>query len=171
MTVLTYALGRIIEWGIRGQLKCEGTRAETRFRLSAKQTSPFKSAGASVRSTTGSRGMRISGSDAGYTVFRGSAKGTGYPLQFASFPLHFPSRVSPCAITFQLQSTTHITSHKWTWWIPSDLHVRSINLARILSCNVCSHPSSTAVIRLICHRIYFQNIRQLYWLACLAVWL
>ena len=28
----------------RGQLKCVGTRAETRFRLSAKRTSPFKSA-------------------------------------------------------------------------------------------------------------------------------
>ena len=29
----------------RGQLKCDGTRAETKFRLSAKRTSPFKSAG------------------------------------------------------------------------------------------------------------------------------
>ena len=29
----------------RGQLKCDGTHAETRFRLSAKRTSPFKSAG------------------------------------------------------------------------------------------------------------------------------
>ena len=28
----------------RDQLKCDGTRAETRFRLSAKRTSPFKSA-------------------------------------------------------------------------------------------------------------------------------
>ena len=30
---------------VRGQLKCDGTRAETRFRLSAKRTSPFKSVG------------------------------------------------------------------------------------------------------------------------------
>jgi len=30
---------------VRGQLKCDGTRAETRFRPSAKRTSPFKSAG------------------------------------------------------------------------------------------------------------------------------
>jgi len=52
----------------------------TRFRLSAKRTSPFKSAGASVQSTTGSPGVRISGSNAGYTMFRGSVKGTGYPL-------------------------------------------------------------------------------------------
>ena len=64
----------------RGRLKCDGTRDETRFRLSAKRTSPFKSAGASVQSTAGSRGVRISGSYAGYTVFRGSVKGTGCPL-------------------------------------------------------------------------------------------
>ena len=49
----------------RLRLKCDGTRAETRFRLSAKRTSPFKSAGASVQSTTGSRGVRISGSNVG----------------------------------------------------------------------------------------------------------
>ena len=64
----------------RLQLKCDGTRAETRFPLSAKRTSPFKSEGASIQSTTGSRGVRISGSNAGYTMFRGSVKGTGYPL-------------------------------------------------------------------------------------------
>jgi hypothetical protein len=62
------------------RLKCVGTHAETRFRLSTKRTSPFKSAGASVRSTTGSRGVRISGSNAGYTMFLGSVKSTGYPL-------------------------------------------------------------------------------------------
>jgi hypothetical protein len=56
----------------RPRLKCDGTRAETRFRLSAKWTSPFKSAGASVQSTTGSRGVRISGSNSEYTMFRGS---------------------------------------------------------------------------------------------------
>jgi hypothetical protein len=54
------------------RLKCDGTRAETKFCLSAKRTSPFKSAGASVQSTTGSRGVRISGSNAGYTKFQGS---------------------------------------------------------------------------------------------------
>ena len=33
-------------WGVgKGQLKCGGTRAETRFRLSAKRTRPLKSAG------------------------------------------------------------------------------------------------------------------------------
>ena len=43
----------------------DGTRAETRFRLSPKRTSPFKSAGASVQSTAGCRGVRISLSNAG----------------------------------------------------------------------------------------------------------
>ena len=57
-----YSSGRL-------RLKCDGTHAETKFRLSAKRTSPFKSTGASVQSTTGSRGVRISGSNAGYTMF------------------------------------------------------------------------------------------------------
>ena len=64
----------------RGQLKCDGTCAETRFSLSAKRTSPFKLTRESVQSTTGSRGVRISGSNAGYTMFRGSVKSTGYSL-------------------------------------------------------------------------------------------
>jgi len=50
------------------------------FVFRRKRTSPFKSAEASVQSTTGSRGVRISGSNAGYTMFRGTVKGTGYPL-------------------------------------------------------------------------------------------
>jgi len=79
-------------WDCRGQLKCDGTRVETRFRLPAKWTSPFKSAVASVQSTTGSRGVRISGSNAGYTMFRGSVKGTGYPLHL---PVS-PSLLLPC---------------------------------------------------------------------------
>jgi hypothetical protein len=47
------------------------------FVFSTERTSPFKSAGASVQSTTGSRGVGISGSNAGYTMCRGSVKGTG----------------------------------------------------------------------------------------------
>ena len=86
----------------RGQLKCDGTRAETRFRLPAKGTSSFKSAGESVQSTTGSGGVRISGSNAGYTMSRGSVKGTGYPLHSPVTP-SLPLPASQCAITFQLE--------------------------------------------------------------------
>jgi len=76
--------------GGRLRLKCDGTRAETRFLLSAKRTCPFKSAGASVQSTTGSRGVRISGNNAGYTMFRGSVKGNWPPTPFANFLLTSP---------------------------------------------------------------------------------
>jgi len=75
--------------GCRLRLKCDGTRAETKFRLS---TSPFKSAEASVQSTTDSRGVRIRGSNARYTMFRGSVKNTGYPLH----PSVSPSVPLPC---------------------------------------------------------------------------
>ena len=76
----------------RGRLKCDGTSAETRFRLSVKRASPFQSVGASVQSTAGSRDVRISGSNAGYTMFRGSVNGTDYPLHSTvspSLPLPF----------------------------------------------------------------------------------
>ena len=57
----------------RARLKRDGTRAETRFGLSAQRTSPFKlpppGGGGSVQSTTGSRGVHISGSIARYTMF------------------------------------------------------------------------------------------------------
>ena len=62
------------------RLKGDGTRAEIRFRPSAERTSPFKTGWASVQSTTGSRGVRIGGRNAGYSMFRGSVKGTGYAL-------------------------------------------------------------------------------------------
>jgi len=71
---------RETDFGIKGQLKCDGTRAETRCLSAKTDESIYKSAVASVQSTTGSRGVRISGSNAGYTMFRGSVKGTGYPL-------------------------------------------------------------------------------------------
>ena len=74
--------------GVRLRLKCYGTRAETRFPLSAKRTCPFKLAGASVHSTAGSRGVRISGSNAGYSMLRGSVKSTCYSLHSLVFPSH-----------------------------------------------------------------------------------
>jgi len=81
--------GTIVQRLLRLRLKCDGTRAEARFRLSAKLTSPFKSAGVSVQSTTGSRGVRISGSNSGYTMFGGSVKSTGYPLHWPVFYFTF----------------------------------------------------------------------------------
>ena len=59
----------------------------------AKRTSPFKSArwaGRQFSRLLAADVCAISGSNAGYTMFRGSVKGTGYPLHSAvspSFPL------------------------------------------------------------------------------------
>ena len=88
----------------RLRLKCDGTRAEIRFRLSAKRKNQFKSVGVSVQSTTGSRGVCISGSNgsnAGYTMFRGSVKGTDYPLHS---PVS-PSLPLPCVTVCHHVST------------------------------------------------------------------
>jgi hypothetical protein len=108
---LLYHLGKT-----RGRLrlKCDDTRAETRFRLSAKRTSPFKSAGASVQSTVGSRGVRIGGSNAGYTMFRGSVKSTDYPL-------HSP--VSPSLSLPYVTVCHHISTGLY---ISNDIHNRSL---------------------------------------------
>ena len=69
----------------RLRLKCYGTRAETRFRLSAKRTSPFKSARASLLSTTGRRDVHISLQGLFWSckpVFCSHVTLTGYPLHF-----------------------------------------------------------------------------------------
>ena len=89
LQTISYAK-RTVEWHCsRLCLKCDGTRTETRFHLSVKWMSPFKLEGASVQSTTGSWGVRISssnGTNAGYTKFQGSVKGTGYSLHSSVSP-------------------------------------------------------------------------------------
>jgi len=60
--------------------KRDGTCAETRLRLSAKWKSPFKSTGVSVQSTTGSRGVQISGQRLYRTCSDVQCKAVGYPL-------------------------------------------------------------------------------------------
>ena len=87
--VKTYSVEH--KWFIcsRARLKRDGTCTETRYGLSAKRTSPFKSAGGSVQSTTGSRGVRISssnGSNAGYTMFWGTVQDYWLPTPLACFP-------------------------------------------------------------------------------------
>jgi len=93
--------------------------------------SPFKSAGSSVQSTTGSRGVRISGSNgsnAGYTMFRGNVKGILATHSIRQFPLHFPSRASPCAMMFQLDSTAD-RSHCYR--LPSGLLYTGIRVVKV----------------------------------------
>jgi len=95
--------------GVIVRLKRDGTRAENRFRLRPKRTSPFKSAGASVQSTARSRGVRISISKAGYTTFRGSIRVLAthsirqFPLQFPSMRHRVLSVFKPTLQTVQLR--------------------------------------------------------------------
>jgi len=114
--------------GNTGQLKCDGTRAETRFRLSAKRMSPFKSAGASVQSTTGSRRVRISGSNAGYTMFRGSVKGAAYPL-------HSP--VSPSLS----QPLRHRVPSHFNWSLPPTSSTTSMLFYQTTGCCILEYSN------------------------------
>ena len=112
----------------RLRLKCDDPSAETRFRLSAKRMRPFtrKSAGASVQSTTGSRGVRISGSNARYTKFRGSVKITGYTLH----SLFSPSLPLPCVTVCHRVSTG--------LYFPRTLHeLKSWSLWRVKEMSMC----------------------------------
>ena len=88
-----------------GRLKCDGTWAETRFRLSAKRTSPFKSTGGRQFSRLLAAHICASAvvmldTPCSEVVWRVLAT---HPIR--QFPLHFPSCALLCAITFQLDST------------------------------------------------------------------
>ena len=86
----------------RGQLKCDGIRAETKISsFGGNGRVHLIRRGASVQSTAGSRGVLISDSNAGYNMFRGSVKGTGYPL---NSPVS-PSFILPCVTVCHHSST------------------------------------------------------------------
>ena len=67
----------------------------------------------SVQSTAGSRGVRISVSNAGYTTSRDRVRVLA-THSIRQFPLHFPSRASPCATTFRTQYTN--AGKRWRSW-------------------------------------------------------
>ena len=95
------------------RLKRDGTRAETQSGLSAKRTSPFKLVGLSVQSTTGSRCVRISGSNAGYTMFWGRVLDYWLPTPLACFPFTSPAvrhRV-PSGFNWALQLPFRVARH------------------------------------------------------------
>jgi hypothetical protein len=114
-----------VKSGSRLRLKRDGTRAETTFRLSAKRTSTFKSAWASVQSTAGSRGVRISCSNAGYTMFRGSVTSTGYPLHL---PVS-PSLPLPCVTMCHQVSNSLYMLHCRSCWL-YDLKITRTEVAQ-----------------------------------------
>jgi len=102
---ITFQLDSTTKYG-RLRLKCDGTCAETRFRLLAKRTNPFKSAGGCqfsrlLAAEVCTSAVVMLDTPCSEVVWRVLATHS-----ICRFPLHFPSRVSPCAITFQLDSIT-----------------------------------------------------------------
>jgi len=92
--------------GITSQLKCDGTRAETRFRLSTKQTSPFKSAGwhqfsQLLTAEVCASAVVMLDTPCSEVVWRVLATHSIHQFAFTS-----PSHVSLCAIAFQLESVS-----------------------------------------------------------------
>jgi len=89
---------------VRLRLKCDGTRAETRFLLSAKRSSPLKSAGRQfsrlLASEVCTSAVVMLDTPCSEVVWRVLAT---YSIR--QFPLHF-FRASPCAIMFQLDSSS-----------------------------------------------------------------
>ena len=96
-------------WNPEGRVcsKRDGTRAETRFRLSLKWAIPFKSAGASVQSTAGSRGVRISVSML-ETPCSEVVWEYWLPTPFASFPFTSP----PCVTV-----SNALYKNSWTIYV------------------------------------------------------
>ena len=144
-------LQKLDEYFIRARAEPDGTRAETTFRLSPKRTSPFKSAGESVQSTAGGRGVRISFNNAGYTTFRGRLRVLA-THSICQFPLHFPTRASPSATTFRTQYSSNIRYCRSQW--PRSLR-RGSAAARLLRLRVRTPPGVSMCLSLVnvvcCH--------------------
>ena len=122
----------------RGQLKRDGTRTETRFSLSAKRTSPFKSAGGRQFSWLLAAELCASAvvmldTPCSEVVWR--VLGTHSIRQF---PLHFPFLASPYAITFQFESTFD-TFLNYSYW------------GDVFLCCTASQPSLVNVRRYVIH--------------------
>jgi len=95
--LIHHQLGRV-------HLKCDGTRAETRFRLSAKRTVHLNRRGRQF-----SRLLAAEVCASAVVMLYKPCSKVVWRVQathcIRQFPLHSPSRASPCAITFQLDST------------------------------------------------------------------
>jgi hypothetical protein len=171
LTLYLQALPSADTSAFRLRLKCDGTRAETRFRLSAKRTSPFKSAGERQFSRLlAAEVCAISGSNAGYIMFRGSVKSTGYPLHSPVSP-SIPPLASPCAITFQLDSITYQNKSIFVSAAERTPNLVPIDVFRPVSCQLLlaqklhlpfPAPSSTSAAdfcnSLSSHHMYFNSV-------------
>ena len=97
------------------RLKCDGSDAETRFRLSPKRTSPFNRRWRQFSRLLAAEvcvsEVVMLDTPRSEVVWRVLATHSIH-----QFPLHFPSRASPCAITFQLDSTSQQSTSQDNSW-------------------------------------------------------
>ena len=113
----------------RGQLKRNGTSTETRFCLSAKRTSTFKSAGRQfsrlVAAEVCASAVVMLNTPCSEVEWRVLATHS-----IRQFPFHFPSRASPCAITFHLESNRITLSLRHSRWC----HLTELILVKRIFC-------------------------------------
>ena len=94
---------------VRARLKRDGTRAETRFGLSAKRTSPLKSARESVQSTTGTAEVCAS------AVVMLDTPCSEVQCKITGYPLH--SHVSP-SLPLPCVSVCHqVSTELYIFWV------------------------------------------------------
>jgi hypothetical protein len=108
------------------RLKCDGVCAETRFRIAAKRTRPFKSAGGGDFSRL-LAGELCTSACMVCTARKRLRSAVMWRLlvthSILLFLLHFSSPVSPCAITFQTPSAySPICSYVWLTHCKDCLH-------------------------------------------------
>ena len=134
--------------------KRDGTRAETRFGLSAKRTSPFKSAGVSVQSTAGSRGVRISGQQLYRPCSDVQCKAAGYPLHShlsPSLPLPCVTVCHQVPNALYYRRCAHLGCRQPTELTPPG-RFKFRAKDEIYFLGVCHHIS-TGLCLLLCHHI------------------
>jgi len=124
------------------RLKCDDTRTQNRFRLSAKRTSPFKSAGGRqfsrlLAAEVCASAVVMLDTPCCEVVWRVLATHS-----IRQFLLNFPSRASPCAITFQLDTTS------------SAIRTNASSSATSFLCNAVRPMRRITTFRLTTDRIY-----------------
>jgi hypothetical protein len=122
---------------IRGRLKCDDTRAKTRFRLSAKRTSPFKSGGGAsqfsrlLAAEVCASAVVMLGTPCSEVVWRLLATHS-----IRQFPLQFSSRASPCDMTFQPDSTFENSWRRFCSSGDESLYIRKRSNVYLTSMNL-----------------------------------
>jgi len=82
--------------------------------------------------------VRISGSNAGYTMFRGSVKGTGYPLHLPVSPsLPLPCITMCHHISTGVYNKLRASVKHWLCWQNSWVHISSVSKMCLLHESPC----------------------------------